>query len=107
MEAEGSIFACGSTIAVGWIEAAIGCGQRTRMSGKRAHGAHELGLARQLFGYARDALELEDARLRADQFHLHHQLVARLHGPLESRIVDASEVVNGVAVRAYVQARKG
>jgi hypothetical protein len=44
------------------------------------------------------SLELVDAGLGAQQLHVHHELVARLHRPLEAGAVDAGEVVDRLVV---------
>src|SRR3954469_561250 len=86
----GSSCALGSTIAVGWMFAIA--------SGDGPHGAHEFRLAGDLLAHARRALEFVDARLLAHDFHVHHELVTRLHRPLEARAVDAGEVDDGIGV---------
>jgi hypothetical protein len=58
-----------------------------------AHGAHQFGLAGHLIAHAAHALELEDAAAHAVDRDVQNQLVARLHRALETRTVDAGEVV--------------
>src|SRR6476620_2593795 len=72
--------AFGSTIAVGWM-LAISLGHRPL-------GAHQLRLAGDVLAHARRRLELEDARLLAQDLHGHDQLVAWFHRPLEAGAVD-------------------
>src|SRR4029453_11347750 len=94
---EPQISALGSTTAVGWI-----C-VMPMLSSDGAHGAHELGLAGQFLAHAGNAVELENARLRAAQGHIHHQLVAGSNRTLETGGVDAGEVVNGLFIECDVQ----
>src|SRR3954447_1411953 len=85
-----SIWAAGSTMAVGWIAIV--------RSLDRAHGAHQLAFAGDLLADARDALELVDAGLVAPPLDVHHELVARLHDALEAGPIDAGEVVHRLVV---------
>src|SRR6478609_5770867 len=78
-----------------------------RGSGHAAHRAHQLGLAG---GFVADTglrRELVDAGAGAVERDFQHQLVARLHRPLEARAVDAHEVDDRIGIEAGAHGGKG